>query len=648
MTFGPAQAGLTVLTFISIILLSRAASATRTLSLKFDTKEVALEIDHSTSTAVSLSQVRVDRRRFHPALAADPVALVDPAKGAWDASDGDVDSRAETPRVYVSPPGVESWHSAKGLVRSPIKMLVLLALVIVIPCSLSGLWNCIRQALSSSETIKQKPEVPQHEADLQSTSGVGGRTNATFSENKSRLMITAFIASLCHFCMSYYTGIIAGSLLFIEQDSLFKPVGSFFEGATVAFMPAGAAIGTICGFVTDSVGRKIALLSVALSYIAGGSVMAFAKTIEILALGRAFAGFGAGMSSSLVSLYILELAPAGARGQLGSWAPAIGTFGLVVSFAVSAVCSILPIPNGGWRFQLALGVFPALLVVLLYKKLPETPRWLLSRGRRQEAHASLRFLFPNVSDEDIDTELDHLQEQLGASGNGTPSACTLLMRHWRPYATAAAINSLQQATGINVVLYFGPTILKLAGFSTLAALLTSLAISVAQLCTVMTNIAFVESFGVRPAAISGILVIMVGIGLLSLGFWLRDLSGFVAAVSPPWIVVAGMFLFRAAFSFSMAPLPYIMTSDLFEPEARELGVALSWTANWTTNAVMCLAFPIAVEKLGDCIGSEFFAVAIIFLFFLSFTGLGLGFVTKFLPESPKRFSAWQPLAASRG
>merc|ERR1719444_743577 len=113
---------------------------------------------------------------------------------------------------------------------------------------------------------------------------------------------------------------------------------------------------------------------------------------------------------------------------------------------------------------------------------------------------------------------------------------------------------------------------------------------------------------------------MVGIGLVSLGFWLRDLSGFVAEVSPPWIIVAGMFLLRAAFSFSMAPLPYMITADLFEPEARELGTTLGWTANWTVNAVMCLVFPMVVESLGSYISSESSAVAVVFLFFILFTG----------------------------
>jgi len=256
----------------------------------------------------------------------------------------------------------------------------------------------------------------------------------------------------------------------------------------------------------------------------------------------------------------------------------------------------------------------------------------MSQGRREDAHASLKKLFPSVAEQTIAAELDSIQENLDASlspSSRETGVLTLFWRNGRSFLLGIWINILQQLTGINVIIYFGPTILRLAGFGKFTALLLTLGISIAQFVTVVANVTIVDGLGRRPVAIAGILVIMVGLALVAIGFFLRrDFH-----VWPPWVIVAGMFLFRAAFSFSLSPLPYIMTSELFPQDAKSLGVAVTWFSSWAANFVACQIFPVLEIHFASALnGDEDLAATIIFTLYVLCTGLALIFVIIFLPE----------------
>lgn len=454
------------------------------------------------------------------------------------------------------------------------------------------------------------------------------RRQAAFAESRIMLKKTVFAASLFHFCMGYYTGIIAGAMLFLDHQ--FGPLDGLTNGAIVSFMLAGAAMGAACAFVADWIGRRPTLLWVACLYLLGALMMCTARDVDMLCMGRAVAGFGVGLSSGLVNMYILEVVPVDARGQLGSWAPILGIIGLVAAYSVSVILGFFP--GGWWRVQLGLGILPALFALLLKGWLPESPRWLLSVGRREEARASLKALFPLVSNDIISAELDHLSALIAETTSDRKiSRLGLLLKYRTAFLLGIAISVLQQASGISVVMYFGPQLLMLAGFNQLGALVITLAISILQVFTVLANALVIDQVGRRPVALSGTLVIMIGLSLIVSGFFLAGRH----SLTPLWpilLMVAGMFLFGAAFAFSLGPLPYVMISELFPQEARAMGCAVTWFSNWTAAFVVCQSFPMLMEYLHGPLQSYALNAALIFAVYLGFTFLALIFIGCLLPE----------------
>jgi len=531
--------------------------------------------------------------------------------------------------IYGSPPRELhdfTWQTnSHGKLEPHWKFVLLLLSIIFVPCALAGSYGRNAQESGRAAQRGAPHDVVSASRRLEA--------RRTFAEDPARVRTTVFIASLLHFCMNYNTGIIAGALLYIQSDKLFAPIDTWTLGAIVSFMLIGAAMGAICGSIAEWIGRKVALLGVALMYVFGAFVMCTASTVEVLAAGRAIAGFGVGLSSGLVNLYISEILPSESCGpHLTLWAPFMGTLGLVTSHAVSLLCGFLP--GGAWRTQLGLGMVPALVVLLLGRLLPESPRWLLMQGQREDARLSFEALFPNVMDRVIDDELDRIESDLGLWTRGRFGLWATCTEHPKAFAIGIAANVVQQATGINVIVYFGPTVLCMAGFSKTLAMMVTVAISVAHYCAVLSNSGIVERSGRRSITIAGIFVILVGVGLVIVGLLFRSSS--VLRIWHPWIVVAGMFLWRAAFSLSLSPLPHIMTSEFFPQEARGMGVAMTWMANWIANFVVCQSFPVAEGRLVEFFLDDGKASALIFMVFFVFTILALVFVVVCLPDAGQR------------
>lgn len=456
----------------------------------------------------------------------------------------------------------------------------------------------------------------------------------------SRLRITVFTASLNTICLGYNTAIIAGAKLYLEKDpdfaELVRPeeTASLVEGMLVGCILAGAAIGGAVSFVMDVTGRRPAMMTVALIFIVGPVTMALAPNIWVLIAARSIVGLGVGVSSVLVNLYISEIAPAEVRGQLGGWAPFLGTSGILVSYIVSTVLGLLP--NGAWRWQLGVAAVPALAQLILHRFIPETPRWLLSKDLQEEAMVSLRHLFPSAPASVLEAEVERIQADLSASqASDKLGMCDLFTRYRLATTLGISINVLQQVSGINVVIYFGPSILGTAGFNDSGAMVATCLVSLMQLVATAVLIRQVDKIGRRPLALFGILLMMAGLALLVISFFGEAAhlggsgldSGWTA-----WAAIIGMFVFRGAFSLSLGPLPYIMTSEFFPQEARAAGSALSWFSNWISNFGVSLSFPIIARAFKKSIGEDE-GVAVIFCVYIVFSGVAYLLVRKMLPET---------------
>lgn len=509
--------------------------------------------------------------------------------------------------------------------------------VLLLPALVAMLAWLKAASLPRSKNIEQKetPDSPGDEVSALDGSNAGDLSSqwrVQFLTNVTSLKLAVSVAAMCHFCMSYCTVVIAGAMWSMQQDPLFSPVDGFTTGMLSSSILAGAAAGAACGFLADWIGRRSSICWVACFYIFGTVVMVFAQDVCTLLTGRAIAGFGVGLSSAVVNLYIGEVAPATLRGKMGAWAPLFGTVGLLAAYGSSALLGLLP--GGAWRIQLGLVIIPATAVLLLRGHLPESPTWLVAQGRQIDAHYSLQALFPQVADQVISSEISMLSRELQANSTiGKNSTFALLWKHQRSLGLGVLINVLQHLTGINIIVYFGPTLLQMTGFSHTAALTITLLTAPCQVGSVCVSAQLLDRWGRRPVAVSGVVVMMIGLALLCASFFLKGFSNQDLLV--PLLAVIGTFAIRIAFSFSLGPLPFVMTTELLPHEIRAVGAGFSWVANWIPGCLVCLSFPVLHERLSSQVGADF-AAAVIFGSCMLITMVALLIIVVVLPETSGR------------
>eukprot|EP00930_Biecheleria_cincta_P050252 TRINITY_DN35425_c0_g1_i1.p1 TRINITY_DN35425_c0_g1~~TRINITY_DN35425_c0_g1_i1.p1 ORF type:complete len:516 (+),score=67.37 TRINITY_DN35425_c0_g1_i1:37-1548(+) len=465
-----------------------------------------------------------------------------------------------------------------------------------------------------------------HSTSLIPAETADGRQGHSLEEDLKQLSRTVATASLSLFCLGYNTAIVAGVQEGLKHDTSFGGVsGGLATGELASCALASAAVGALAGQVANMIGRRKTLLSAALLFFVTPLLTAAVPNFRLLLAARILSGFAIGLASVLTNLYISEVSPAVCRGRLGGWGPFIGTTGILVSYVVSSALD--PLPNGAWRWQFGLASVPAFIQLLLHRNLPETPRWLLSNSRPDEAKAALKRLFPLAAEACLDEEIKRLEEDLDSARQTHPVRTLGLCQapHRVPTIIGVSINVLQQVSGINVFIYFGPTILQQAGFGNYSMISTTV-VSVIQLSATAVLIKYIDIIGRRPLALRGILGMLVGLALLAGGSIMRA-TGLATAITA-WPSLLGMLIFRAAFSLSLGPLPYVMTSEFFAQEARASGVGLCWAMNWISNFGVSLSFPVMSEALPGDRGQ-----ALIFGIYAFFSAVAYVVVFCLLPET---------------
>jgi len=421
-------------------------------------------------------------------------------------------------------------------------------------------------------------------------------------------------ASLGSFLFGYTTGAIAGALLYIDEEF---PLTAAATGALVASVLLGALVAAVgCAIVSDFIGRRRCLLGSTLFYLVGSLGMASAPTLHALIAFRFVAGIGVGVSSSEVNKYIGELAPAPLRGFFGGIAAMAVTVGILTSYATGLLLADM---SNNWRWLLGLGALPALLMLSLQALLPESPYWLLVQSVRrndltlsQAAERTMALL--QAPSTYVPLRVAREAEAVRAGARGTAQSRRWHSEHAsltgndptqaegasavsfpRALVVTLGLHVLQQAAGINVVVYYSAVLLKAEGFDDRGAMLLTLAIGLCQLTALTVLIRLVDAVGRRPLALAGIAGMAVAHGLLAAA--LSPAAAPLLRLPPAWVAVSAMFLFRATFSLSLGPLPFIITAEIFPPERRSLGMGAAWASNWAANAVVCLTFPLLRDAL---------------------------------------------------
>ena len=405
------------------------------------------------------------------------------------------------------------------------------------------------RASGADDARPETRQGPGKEDVVRSSPGSETRALAESAPVRSNRAFTRFVftAALSMFAFGLATGSVASALVFLEDASSAAALTTSAKARLVAATPLGAVLGALAApRAADTRGRKRTLLDVAgAAYALGGALCCFAPTDPsllpaFLLLGRALLGVGAGVSTSVTTMYVSECAPARVRGSAASVCPLFGAAGVVAAYLVGAVLAALvdaaaASPETAWRCALGSCLVPVLAQTAMRDCLVESPRWLLARRGPSEARAAAGRLWGTVEAElflaDVgkrsanppnpSIEREEATSSVGASSsfgvrtmpndvkNKNVTLLDLFATETNRAATfvAASLNAAQQFCGINVVVYFFPRVL--AGdfrFTKTTAMAVAAAVSVVQVAfgALLARLRVVDRFGRKPSVLCGI------------------------------------------------------------------------------------------------------------------------------------------------
>ncbi len=417
--------------------------------------------------------------------------------------------------------------------------------------------------------------------------------------------VIAIIAGLGGLLFGYDTGVISGALLFIRH--VFH-LGPAMQGVVVAIALGAAAVGAaFAGTLSDKFGRRPVLLVTAAVFVLGALLSAAAWSVAILLAGRVLVGGAIGVASMLTPLYLSEMSPRDKRGAVVTINQAYITIGIVVSYGVGYLFSH---GGDGWRWMLALGALPGVILFAGMLVLPESPRWLAGKGHREAARKSLAFL---RGGHDVESELRDLRQDLACEGRATaPWSVLLEPRARMPLIVGIGLAVFQQITGINTVIYFAPTIFQKAGLSSASVSILATA-GVGLVNVVMTFVAMrlLDSAGRRRlllVGLSGMLVTLLAVA----GGFMAGMQGGLA-----WVTVISVAAYVAFFAIGLGPVFWLLIAEIFPLAVRGRGMSLATIANWAFNMLVSITFLDLVHGLGR--GPTFLIYAAMTLITLVFT-----------------------------
>lgn len=456
-------------------------------------------------------------------------------------------------------------------------------------------------------------------------------TNSPLPERGSLLYLTAVcvVAALGGFLFGYDTAVVSGTNPFLEAQ--FK-LGPLMQGWVVSSALVGCVIGAAAGgALSDRFGRKTVMIFSACLFVVTALGCAFALGPHTIAISRLVGGLGVGVAGMVAPLYIAEISPARLRGRLISTYQLAITIGILVAYFANAL--FLGLHQAGqaaggdatglygwmivsevWRGMFGSLLLPAGLFFFLSLGVPESPRWLTKRGQERRALSILAKVGGRVAAEQ---EMVEIRETISHESSQFRQLFAPGIRIALIMAIFLACSA--QLSGINAIIYYGPSIFKAAGFQLSNAL-------GGQVILGMVNVAFtllamwkVDTMGRRPLLAignTGVFLSLILIGLF-----------FASGVEGGYVLVVLISAYLACFAFSLGPLPWVFMSEVFPTAIRGRAMSVANLMLWMANIAVCQTFPWMRDNLGPAYTFWIFA-AMVFPVFI--------FVGKFMPETKGR------------
>lgn len=421
------------------------------------------------------------------------------------------------------------------------------------------------------------------------------------------LYVIAVVASLGGLLSGYDTGVISGALLFINET---WDLTDFTQGFLVSSVLIGAVIGAATnGVMADIFGRKKIIIATAIIFIIGSILSAVAPNVVILILSRVMVGLAVGMVNFVVPLYLSEVSPKNIRGMLVSLYQWAITAGILFSYLINGTFAAAVY---NWRWMLLAGVLPATVLLIGMSFLGDTPRWLLSKKRDEEAKAIFNKIEP---DSDADAEIANIKETLKEELDAKDKKIKFKKWMIMPLVVGIGIMFAQICTGINTIIYYAPTIFKISGFdSNISAIYAATGIGVVNFLMTIVAIAFTDKLGRKPLLYFGLTGVMLSLIALGCAFQFADVGD-----NLKWVAVGSLITYIICFACSLGPIGWILVSEVFPLRIRGAAMSLCTVANFGFNFLVVFSFLPLIHRIGEaCTFWMFGAVSLLCIFFVYF------------------------------
>jgi len=449
----------------------------------------------------------------------------------------------------------------------------------------------------------------------------------TQSGSKLYIFGITLVATLGGLLFGYDTAVISGAVdslktVFHLNEATFGTLATFYHGATVSSALIGCIVGSaMSGVFAEKLGRRNSLLLAAILFFISACGAAYPEifffqkgdgSVPVLIafnIYRVIGGIGVGLASAICPMYIAEIAPAEIRGKLVSWNQFAIIFGMLVVYFVNYFITkgqpVEWIDSHGWRYMFASNAVPAALFGFLLIFVPETPRHLALIGREDKAlHILGKINGTNKANEILQDIKDSAHEKVEK----------VLAYGWKVLIIGVLLSVFQQVVGINVVLYYAPTIFKGLGFGNDAAMYQTVIMGFINIVFTLVAIFTVDKFGRKPLLIIGSTGMAVGMFAIGLLAYLH-----IIGVSTLIFIV----IYSASFMMSWGPICWVLISEIFPNTVRGKAVAIAVAAQWIANFVVSSTFP----------SLEAFSITFTYCLYGVMSVLSALFVWKMVPET---------------
>lgn len=406
-------------------------------------------------------------------------------------------------------------------------------------------------------------------------------------------------------------------------------------GLSVALSLIGAAAGAyFAGRMADAFGRVRCMIAAAILFLVSSIGSGAPFGIPDFVAWRVIGGIGVGMASIIAPIYIAETAPTHLRGRLGSMQQLAVVIGIFVALLSNYVIVLIAGSAGNemfgrfkaWQVMFWVEAVPALLYGIAAFRLPESPRYLISRGKIEEAKA----VFAKINSEKLDEQVaavqktfehahkSHFSDLLEKLANGKVRVAPVV---WAGLGLAV----LQQFVGINVIFYYGTMLWESVGFGESDAFLSSLINSGINMTMTVVAILLIDKIGRKSLLLIGSVGMAITLGALSLCFLFGGSDGNLSDAAAKIALVAAN-LYVAFFAATWGPVMWVMFGEMFNNRIRGMALAICGLVQWFANFLVTWSFPILTGKNGIGVGPTY-------LLYTFFAAISIVFVVKFIQET---------------